>query len=152
MKVLGSLIAAIGVITSLLSLRMTTTVTTSVPSALGYGITDSSEVHNLGLLQNQAFVFSAGLAVFICGTVLFATGLILEQIAAPVRPSTASVEPAAEVVVSANTSGTRPLSPVEYETISDEQKAKNARADRAVYIAAAAVAICIFVLWLATKG
>lgn len=151
MKVLGGVIAGVGVVGSLLSLGMPTSISTSVPSSLGYGLTDTSEVLNIGLLQKQAFAFHAGLALVIAGVVLFAAGAILERLTGSPHSveGVAGAVSTSEPVMTAPT-GTRPLTPIEYETISDEQKAKNARADRAAYIAAAIVAIGIFIIWLAS--
>lgn len=79
MKAVGGLMALIGAIVSAASLFMETTITTSVPSAYGYG-TNTSTVHNLGLLQNQAFVFEAGLALAVAGFALLAGGLVVDAL------------------------------------------------------------------------
>lgn len=53
-----------------------TTATSSVPSPLGYGITNTTTVHNIGLMQQQELLFVGGCALFLAGVILGAAGEI----------------------------------------------------------------------------
>lgn len=77
MKGLGFAGIIIGVIVCVVALMMTTTVeTVSSYSGIVPGL--PSSVHNLGLLQVQQLAFSAGLALFVAGSVVAALGHIGE--------------------------------------------------------------------------
>lgn len=71
-------------------------VDTSVESG---GYLDSSEIINIGLLQNQLMWWQAGLAALICGSVLFAVGGLIEKLEAAeilipeTRPDTPVTDP-----------------------------------------------------------
>ena len=79
MKRAGVAIAIGGVAVAFASLLMTTSVHN--PGDYRYGsYTPSSDVLNIGLLQNQQLVFLAGCTLFLAGVILFAAGAITEAL------------------------------------------------------------------------
>ncbi len=142
MKVTGGLMALIGAIVSAASLLMQTTITTSVPSPYGYG-TDTSTVHNLGLLQNQAFVFEAGLALAVAGFALLAGGLVVDAL----RTFTASsITPAPLAAFASDEVDAEEA--LRSAAQAEERRAERARSDAVIYWVAGGVLAFVALLLL----
>lgn len=73
MKSAGGLLMALGVILVAVAFGMDTTVY-SPSSSIGTEYIPGSRTHNLGLLQSQMMLLQTGLAAFISGTFLCASG------------------------------------------------------------------------------
>lgn len=142
MKAVGGLMALVGAIVSVASLFMDTTITTSVPSSYGYG-TNTSTVHNLGLLQNQAFVFEAGLALAVAGFALLAGGLVVDALR-PFTTSSSTSMPLAAVVTPEHDAEEALRSAARAE----ERRAQLTREDTVIYWVAGGVLAFVVLLVL----
>lgn len=79
MKNQGAAMMAAGVATSIASLLMKTSIHNDSDYRFGTYV-PASDVLNIGLLQNQQFVFLAGCTLFVAGAVLLAAGAVIEQL------------------------------------------------------------------------
>ena len=135
------MMALIGAIVSVAALFMETTITTSVPSSYSYG-TNTATVHNLGLLQNQAFVFEAGLALAVAGFALLAGGLVVDALKGfSSGNDTQSFQPA----LSAEPANVEAGEPAE---VVEARRAKRAREDAVLYWVAGGVFAFVVLLVL----
>lgn len=83
----GWLLVAIGAVLTFLAINFRTTITTTVPYGDGVlsGITRSSEVQNIGLLQQQMMIFQGGALLILAGVLCIAIGAALTALK-PIRP------------------------------------------------------------------
>jgi len=95
MKGWGIALMAVGGLTALVAFFLETSVSTTSYSGSLYGLSTTSDVVNLSLLQRQTLVFGSGAALFIAGAILLGAGAILEQLgrAAAGAAGTGAIEP-----------------------------------------------------------
>lgn len=84
LSIAGALMTIVGGAITALSFGMKTSVATDVPYGSGIleGLTRSSEVVNIGLLQQQTMVFQGGVALAFAGVMYLAAGGIVGAIRA----------------------------------------------------------------------
>jgi len=84
MRLLGIAIAALGAALLAFAWRMPTTLNEESSRILGLPVTPTvTDTLNIGLLHRQELAFDGGLALLICGAIIFAAGTIVHVIDRP---------------------------------------------------------------------
>ena len=80
LAIFGWLMLLAGAVTAAASFAIDTTVPTTMPSSLGYGLTTTTEINNLGLMQRQTMVLAIGLVIALVGAMFIAAGAVVSEL------------------------------------------------------------------------
>jgi hypothetical protein len=131
----GAAAAVSGIVGGLLALKMNTSIHSD--SSYRYGsFTPSSDVINIGLLQNQHLAFLAAAVLFLAGVILIAAGFIVEAVS-----GSGYASGGARPATNAGQSEAHQLRARHRSEMTDEQRASAARTDRLILIIGSVVGL-----------